>query len=191
MIQPVTLIEYARTRDIDPTQLLTQFTDNPDALPEQVGTRAGQPTYDPDELDRARGVTTLEGFARYRHRDVQDVRRWPKLQPVLWPKPVGKIVTGKAGKPAQLFELARLDQVAAAEAARTQREGVSDDHVTLAGFSDRTGVPVRTLRDTWKPRYPDKFPKPVVGPDGRPLKEGRAYLFEFEELERFRLWMSE
>ena len=186
MIQVLTLIEYARTRGLDPTTLLDEFTTTPDRLPEPHGDRAGQPTYDPDQLDHARGVTTLAGFARLRGWPVEDVRRWDERQPVLWPKPVGKASTGTAGAPAFLYPLDRLEAVAAAEAGRRRGDGVPDDLVTLAEYAEREGLNLRTVRDTWKERYKEVWPGPARGADGRPLKRGRAHLFRVDELERVR-----
>lgn len=187
MVTPLTLIDYARTRSIDPTTLLSEFTDTPDTLPTTVGDQAGQPTYDPDALDRARGITTLEGFARGRGVPVEEVRRWPKLQPVLWPAPVGRVQTGRAGNPPVLYPLDAVERVAEAEAARTAGEGVPGDLVTLAEYAERVGANLRTVRDTWKVRYPDVWPGPAEGSDGRPLKRGRAHLFRFGDLERVRV----
>lgn len=187
MIAPLTLIDYARTRGLDPGEVLAEFTTNPDRLPTPVGEQAGQPTYDPDEVDRARGVTTLAGFARYRGLDVGVVYRWPDLQPVLWPEPVGEARSGRVGAPSLLYPLGGLERVAVAEKARTEGVGVSEDLVTLSEYAGRVGVSVRTVRDTWKERYKDVWPGPVLGEDGRPLKRGRAHLFRFGELEGVRL----
>ncbi len=175
--QPLTLIDYARTRQLDPAKLLAEFTDNPDALPEPQGEQAGQPTYDPDQLDRARGVTTLAGFATLRGWDLDDVRRWDKRQPDLWPESVGSVYTGQAGKPWKLYPLGALDVVAAAESVRRGREPKPEGLVTMDEFADKMGVSRAMVKNKWRVQHRDIWPEPAG-------KRGRQHLYEEEGLMR-------
>ncbi|MFE7462299.1 hypothetical protein ACWFMI_25075 [Nocardiopsis terrae] len=175
--QPLTLIDYARTRQLDPAQLLTHFTDNPDTLPEPQGEQAGQPTYDPDQLDHARGVTTLAAFATLREWDVADVRRWDKRQPDLWPDPVGELRTGQAGNPSKLYPLGALDLVAAAESVRRGREEQPEGLVTMDEFAAKMGVSPAMVKNKWRVQYKGIWPEPAG-------KRGRQHLYEEEKLMR-------
>lgn len=177
MVQPLTLIEYAPTRQLDPAQLLTEFAANPDALPEPVGIRAGQPTYDPNTLDRARGITTLAGFAALRERDLDDVRRWYKRHSDLWPEPVGAVHTGGVGNPAILYPLGALDLVAAAESARRGPVEHSEDLITADEYAAEKGLSPNTVKTGWRNKHRDVWPAPA----GR---RGRQHLFERAGLER-------
>ncbi|MFV2198427.1 hypothetical protein [Nocardiopsis sp. LOL_012] len=175
----VTLIDYARTRGLDPGDILDHFTSHPDTLPEPVGTQAGQPTYDPDALDYTRGVTTLAAFAERRGLDVAEVRRWDQRQPSLWPEPVGQVHTGKAGNPPRLYLLGSLDVVAAAEAVRTGAVEVPPDQVTMDEYAERAGVGAATVKNRWRVKFKEQWPEPAG-------KRGRAHLYRFEDLERMR-----
>ncbi|MEE2040221.1 hypothetical protein Q8791_23680 [Nocardiopsis sp. CT-R113] len=186
MIQPLTLIDYARTLQLDPANLLAEFADNPDALPEPAGTKAGQPTYDPDELDHARGITTIAGFAKLRHLDETQVRRWINRHPALWPEPVGQAASRTTGPGAMLYPLDALDLVHAEDKARVETPETPAENVTMDEYAKHIGVSPATVKNRWRVKFKEIWPDPAVGEDGKPLKRGRAALFPFEGLERVR-----
>ena len=179
MIHPITLDEHARTLHIDGADV-----DTPETLPEPTGTRDGQPTYDPDALDHAYGVTTIGGYARLRGLDHMQVRRWVNRHPGLWPEPVGRVVSRTTGPGAALYPLGAVDAVHDAEKARAGGGGV--EGVTMDEYAERIGVSPATVKNRWRVKFKDIWPDPVVGEDGRTAKRGRAVLFPVEGLERVR-----
>ncbi|MBB6172208.1 hypothetical protein HNR23_002268 [Nocardiopsis mwathae] len=96
MVQLVTLAEYAAARSPDPEkpldpEKLRRTLKRHKTLPEPVGERGGEPLFDPQALDEARGIVpgwvTLAEYAAKHGLSPRTLERWPREHADIWPQP--------------------------------------------------------------------------------------------------------